>query len=242
MENGDRTQGPVIFRANRDICPKEASLFNLGLIAVSSVAATEIKPGDTAAVFGLGAIGLIAAKLYKEAGARVIGADPVKSRCDRALEFGIDECVSVSPDKQVEEIRGLTGGRGADICADVTGDSRAIANAVLSAAVYGQVILTGTPRADAEMNVTPVFNRIHMNMLTVKGAFNSLYPLRETEGCRITVERNLRYFEKLLAGGIIDAGKIISHTIKPGEIREAYHGLMYDKENYFCVVIDWGAA
>ena len=239
IENGDRTQGASIFRLNRDICPKVASLYNLGLIAVSNVTATEIKPGDTAAVFGLGAIGLLVAGLYKEAGARVIAADPIESRCELAALLDIGHCVSVSPERQVEEILRMTDGRGADICADVTGDSRAIANAVYSAALYGQVVLMGTPRADIEMNVTPVFNRIHMNMLTVKGAFNSLYPLRETEGCRITVERNLRYFEKLIADGTIQADKIISHTIRPDEIQEAYHGLMHDKERYHCVVLDW---
>ena len=239
IENSDRTQGTSIFKSYRDLCPKEASLYNLGLIAVSSVAVTEVKPGDTAAVFGLGAIGLLVACLLKEAGARVIAVDPIKSRCEKAKELGISECLSAPPGEQVEEIRRLTNGLGADICADVTGDSRAITNAVLSTALYGQVVLMGTPRADIEMNVTPVFNRIHMNMLTVRGAFNSLFPLRETEGSRITVERNLRYFETLVAEGRLAADKIISHVIKPEEVQSAYHGLMYDKENYLCVVIDW---
>lgn len=239
IENGDRTQGTSIFKLNRDIDPKEAALYNLGLIALSNVAVTEIKPGDTAAVFGLGAIGLLVAKLFLEAGVRVIAVDPIKSRCDIATRLGISECVSVPPGEQVEEILAKTDGLGADICADVTGDSRAISGAVFSAALYGQVVLMGTPRADMEMNVTPVFNRIHMNMLTVRGAFNSLYPLRETEGCRITVERNLRLFEKLIAERVIDAGEIISHTINPEDIQAAYHGLMYDKENYHCVVLDW---
>lgn len=239
VENGNKTQGSSIFKFERDICPKAASLYNLGLIALSSVAASEIKPGDTAAVFGLGAIGLLVAALYKEMGLRVIAVDPAKARCEIAKELGINECVSVPPDNQVEEILKITGGLGADICADVTGDSRAIANAVFSASTYGQVILMGTPRADADMNITPVFNRIHMNMLKVRGAFNNLYPLRGAEGCRISVARNLRYFESLIENGKIDASKIISHIINPDEIQNAYHGLMYDRENYLCVVIDW---
>jgi len=239
VENGNKTQGTSIFKLEHDICPKTASLYNLGLIAVSSVAATDIKPGDTAAVFGLGAIGLLVAQLYKQAGAKVIAIDPAKSRCDMAKSLGISECVSVSPENQVEEILKITNGLGADICADVTGDSRAIANAVFVTAKHGQVILTGTPRADIEMNVTPIFNRIHMNMLKVVGAFNNLYPLHGAEGCRISVERNLRYFESLIYENKIDAGKIISHVIKPDEIQEAYHGLMYDRDKYLCVVIDW---
>ena len=239
ITNGNITQGPSVFKLNRDIPPKEASLFNLGLIAVSNVAATEVKPGDTAVVFGLGAIGLLVACLFVDTGARVIAVDPVASRCETASRLGIRDCISVPPDEQVAKILEMTGGAGADTCADVTGDSRAIASAVFSAARYGQVVLMGTPRADMDMNVTPVFNRIHMNMLTVRGAFNNLFPLRETEGCRITVERNLRYFESLIADGRIDAGKIISHVIKPEDIQDAYHGLMYDRENYRCVVIDW---
>jgi len=239
IADGNKTQGTSIFKLEGGICLKAASLYNLGLIAVSSVAASEIKPGDTVAVFGLGAIGLLVAALYKEMGLRVIGVDPAKNRCEIAKSLGINECIDVSPDKQIEEILKMTKGIGADICADVTGDSRAIANAVSSAQTHGQVILMGTPRADIDMNITPIFNRIHMNMLTVKGAFNNLYPLRGAEGCRISVARNLRYFESLLEKGKIDASKVISHVIKPEEIQEAYHGLMYDKENYLCVVIDW---
>ena len=239
IENGDKTQGVSLFKMERNICLKAAALYNLGLVAVSSVSAADVKPGDVVSVFGLGAIGLLVACLFKEAGLRVIALDPAESRCKVAGELGIDECISASPKDQVKAILEATGGRGADICADVTGDSFAIANSVLSAARYGQVILMGTPRSDAEMNITPIFNRIHMNMLNVKGAFNNLYPLREAEGAKITVERNLRYFESLIAAGKIDAAKIISHVIKPDEIQEAYHGLMYDRENYVCVVIDW---
>jgi len=241
IENGNKTQGISLFKLKRDISPKDASLYNLGLVAISGISAADVKPGDTAVIFGLGVIGLLSACLCKEAGLRVIAVDPSKSRCKVANQLGINECISSPPENQIEDIRRATNGLGADISIDITGSSKAIESAVFSAALYGQVILMGTPRADMDMNVTPLFNRIHMNMLTVKGAFNNLYTLRGAEGCRINVERNLRYFEDLIYSAKLDVQKIISHVIKPDEIQETYHGLMYDKDNYVCALIDWGA-
>ena len=46
----------------------------------------------------------------------------------------------------------------------------------------------------------------------------------------------------LILNDVFDAEKLISHVIKPGQIMEAYHGLMYKKEDWHCVVIDWKEA
>ena len=37
------------------------------------------------------------------------------------------------------------------------------------------------------------------------------------------------------------AEKLISHVIKPDQIMEAYQGLMFEKETWHCVAIDWKA-
>ena len=234
-----KTQGPKIFKIPQDMNDHEASLICLGLVAMNGVNATEIKLGDTLAVFGLGTIGLMAALLYQELGARVIAVDPVLSRCELAKDLGIKEVLACTPDQQVAELKQMTNGRGVDIAVDVSGVSQAIENVILACGLHGQVILLGSPRAAYTTNVTSILNHIHMKMIKVIGAFNNLNPVYEKEGSRICVERDFKVVTQRIYDKRIDASKIISQIIKPEEIEKAYHGLMYEKETYQCVVIDW---
>lgn len=47
--------------------------------------------------------------------------------------------------------------------------------------------------------------------------------------------------QRLILNGVFDAEKLISHVIKPDQIMEAYQGLMFEKETWHCVAIDWKA-
>lgn len=235
----NKTQGPKIFKIPHDMDDHQASLICLGLVAMNGVNATEIKLGDTLAVFGLGTIGIMSALLYQELGARVIAVDPVSSRCELAKELGIKEVLSCDPNQQVTELEKMTDGRGVDISVDVSGVAPAIENAILACGIHGQVILLGSPRAAYTTNITNVLNHIHMKMIKLIGAFNNLNPVFEKEGSRISVERDFKVICDRIYDNRIDASKIISHVIKPEEIESAYHGLMYEKETYRCVVIDW---
>ena len=234
-----KTQGAKIMKVDEGLTDAQACMLQMGMIAMNAVKACTGNLNDTVAVYGLGTIGIITALLMKKQGMRVLCFDPVESRCSEAKEAGLDECFSVAPEKQVETVKALTNGKGADISIDVSGISPAIVNAVLGTAKYGQVILLGSPRASFTCDITPVLNAIHMKMLDVKGSFNQLDAFPETDGTRSNVIRNYNTLTRLLLDGTIDADKLISHTITPDEIMTAYHGLMYEKEIWHCAVIDW---
>ena len=72
------TQGGKIMKIDERLTDKQACLIPLGLIAMNAVTACNGKITDTAAVFGLGTIGILAALMLKEAGLRVIALDPVQ--------------------------------------------------------------------------------------------------------------------------------------------------------------------
>jgi len=227
------------FKVPQGLDSVEASLVCMIGIALTGPNDSEVKIGDSAAVFGLGVVGLLAALLYQINGARVIGLDPVESRCELAKELGIREVVACAPMEQAQAVKALTDGMGADISVDAVGQSGVIATAIQAARPYGQVVLLGTPRAATEGNLTDIFNPIHMKMLTVRGALANSVPLKTAPGTRLSFERNYRTAFELMLSKQIDASKIISHVIRPEEAEVAYHGLHYDKEHYRCVVIDW---
>lgn len=235
----NKTQGAKILKIDDRLTDNQACMLQMGMIAMNSIKACNGNLNDTVAVFGLGTIGIVTALLFKKQGMRVLCFDPVESRCEEARNAGLEECFSVEPDRQVETLKQLTNGKGAEITVDVSGISPAIVNAIMGTAKYGQVILLGSPRAGFECDITPVLNAIHMKMLDVKGSFNQLDAFPETDGTRSNVLRNVETLQKLMLNGSIDVEKLISHTIKPEEIMTAYHGLMHEKDIWHCAVIDW---
>ena len=235
-----KTSGSL-YKLNAETTYEEGAFLTMCLIAMNGILPVDVKLGDTCVILGLGTLGLILSVLYKEAGAKVIAVDPMKNRCQQAREMGIACTVDCAPEEQVTAIMSLTGGKGAEIVVDATGLSACIETCVKLAAKHGQVVLLGSPRTDYITNVTPVFNAIHMKMLTVIGALNSRYPYEEVKGSRLCIERNLKYLEDLYSKKVIDVNKFISHRIPPTSeaLMEAYDGLMNRKDRYTGVVINW---
>lgn len=83
-----------------------------------------VKGGETVAIFGSGPVGLMAAKSARLRGAkRVIVIDTLQYRLDKAKATA--HCDTIlwedGAKEVVEQIRALTGGRGADVCVDAVG-------------------------------------------------------------------------------------------------------------------------
>jgi threonine dehydrogenase-like Zn-dependent dehydrogenase len=80
-----------------------------------------IPPEGSVAVFGLGPIGQMSARIARERGARVIGIDPVPERAAMAQRHGI-EVLDLEDDMPIGDvIRELTHGRGTDSVIDAVG-------------------------------------------------------------------------------------------------------------------------
>jgi threonine dehydrogenase-like Zn-dependent dehydrogenase len=222
----------------------DASLIHLGLVAMNGILPAELKLGDRVCVFGLGVVGLLTALLYQAAGAFVLGVDTVEERAEHALKAGLAHVLAAGGEAQIETVRNFFGSAGPDarepdITVDATGRSEGIINAVMCCGENGQVLLLGSPRVDYSCNITPAFNRIHMKMLTVIGAFNGRFPFRKKEGSRESIVRNIETFAGLIARGVIEPGRIISHVIKPEDAMKAYDGLFNHPEEYYCAAFDW---
>ncbi|MDR2663009.1 MAG: zinc-binding alcohol dehydrogenase [Treponema sp.] len=217
----------------------DASLLHLGLVAMNGILPADLKLGDKVCVFGLGVVGLLTALLYQASGAEVLGIDAVENRTVHAGQAGLRNALSAGGwQEQAGTVKEFFG-READIAVDATGRSEGIISAVMSCGDYGQVLLLGSPRIDHTCNITPVFNRIHMKMMTVTGAFNGRYPFYRKEGSRESIERNMASFTALIKTGLIEPLRIISHRVRPEAAMEAYDGLFHHPETYYCAVFDW---
>lgn len=236
-----KSDGGVLYRLDEKTRSKDGAFLMMCAIAMNGILPADVKLGDTVVIIGLGTLGTITAILYQQMGVEVIGVEPVKYRANQARKAGIENVIDCDVSLQYDEIMKMTDNKGADIVVDAAGLSQTIELGIKVAARHGQVVLLGSPRTDYECNATPMLNAIHMKMLNVIGAMNRRFTYYESEGSRLSITRNLKYLEKLLNKRIIDTDYFISHTIKPNEkeIMDAYRGLMYDKENYTGVIIDW---
>lgn len=231
------TQGHGIYKIPQEIDDKQATALNLCLVAIQGVNLSEVKIGDTVAVFGLGNIGIITALLFQKLGAKVIGLDFVKNRCELAKSLGVNNVYDGND--QVEYLNKITNNKGVDISVDVTGISQAIIQAINSTKQYGQVILLGSPRQGYECDITPVFNKIHMKNLKVVGAFNQTAPIKQVEGSDNSVTKNINTICNMIISKELNIEKLINKVIDPKECEQAYYDLMYNKDKVNCIVFDW---
>ncbi|NLF39714.1 zinc-binding alcohol dehydrogenase [bacterium] len=213
----------------------------LGRIALTAPAITQLDLGDTVAVFGLGLVGNLAAQLYQQRGARVIGLDPVRKRCEIARACGIDTVLDVPPRQQVEAVKDLTNGAGAQVTVDAAGHSSVITSCVKAAALCGQVVLLGTPRVPVTMEATEMFNDIHTRCLRMLGAHMWQFPAHDLRGAKQTVASLYRTVFDLIGTGRLKTGPLRSHFVTPAHAAEMYDGLERKQEEYWGVVFDWSA-
>jgi S-(hydroxymethyl)glutathione dehydrogenase / alcohol dehydrogenase len=82
----------------------------------------EPKGNESIAVFGCGPVGLMAQKLaWLKNPKQVIGIDIQPDRLEMARKIGASVVINANEGDEVEQIRSLTDGRGADICIDAVG-------------------------------------------------------------------------------------------------------------------------
>jgi NADPH:quinone reductase len=78
--------------------------------------------GETALIHaGASGVGIAAIQLAKRAGARVLATASRDEKLERLAEFGLDDGINYVDSDFVEEVRRITGGRGADVIVDSVG-------------------------------------------------------------------------------------------------------------------------
>lgn len=235
------SDGGILYKLNEQTSPIDGAFLMMSSIAMNGILPVDVKLGDTAVIIGMGTLGLIVSILYQQMGVDVIALEPVQHRSALARKIGIQQVIDCSPEEQYQAVMQATNQQGANIVVDATGLSACVEMAIKVAGTHGQVVLLGSPRTEHITNVTESFNAIHTKMLTVIGGFNRRYPYHESEGSRLSLTRGLKYLEQLLNKKVINTDAFVSHIITPTaeNIMDAYRGLMYEKEKYTGVIIDW---
>jgi 2-desacetyl-2-hydroxyethyl bacteriochlorophyllide A dehydrogenase len=196
--------------------------------------------GRSAAVLGLGIIGQFALRCLMAAGASpVVGIDAVAMRRDAAKAAGADHVIDPSAGDAREQLAAYLGARGAELVADATGVPDAVPVAMSLACDAGQVVVVGSPRGKAkEVNF---YDDLHRRYIEVTGAHGNM--LFEPSHTRLAgawdIHKAQNWLLRSLANGRLSLAGLVTHTIAPEQLGDAYEGLLKKKEEYLGVLVKW---
>ena len=117
----------------------------------------QVKPYDTAVVYGCGGVGLSIVQGLKLAHPRLIIAVDINDKAlDLARDLGATHCVNPSNSDVIREVRRITGGKGASKVLINTGNPKAIEAALETTAVPGNCYFVGRPPRGINIMVDPL--------------------------------------------------------------------------------------
>ncbi len=180
---------------------------HLGAIALNGVHDAALRLGDTVAVFGMGALGQIVALMARRSGASVIAVDLHDSRLEMARALGASVTLNAGREPVAERIKDLTGGRGADVCIEVSGSTAALNEAIRAVAYSSRVVALGFFQGEAShLTLGEEFhhNRINLVCSQISGVAPELQH-------RWNKMRLWQSAVRLQAEGVLDLRPIITH-------------------------------
>ncbi len=180
--------------------------------------ALDLEPGSSAAVLGLGPVGLCAIQAARVAGAeKVIAIDSVVERLAIAESFGAVP-VHLTEDDVRARVKEETGGRGVDGAVDAVGHPDALGMACRLARKGGTVSATGVYAEPIEL---------HMGIVWIKG-------LTLKTGQANVIAHVDPVLEKLVSGEL-DPAPLVTHHMKLDDASEAYE--IYDRREALKIVL-----
>ena len=136
----------------------------------AAMRADNLNASDTAVVFGAGPIGLSSVAVASTLGARVIAADPNPARGDLARQMGAAEVVDPTDEDFLDRVLELTGGRGADVVMEASGQPKAMAAALEVAGFNARLVNIGI---DVGRSAEARLGLIQSKSLQVRGTIGS---------------------------------------------------------------------
>jgi 2-desacetyl-2-hydroxyethyl bacteriochlorophyllide A dehydrogenase len=214
--------------------PLAASFVRVGAIALNGVLTADLGPGSTVVIFGQGVIGLLATRLASLNGARVITVDGIPGRREHSLAWGASESFAPGSDLALS-IRELTGGIGADVAIELSGNYHALGDAIRAVGADGTVVASGFYQGEA----TPLRlgDEFHHNRVQVLASQIGAAPARLRP--RWDVPRLQRTIVDALADGRLDAASLVTHRYGLDDAAAAYELLDTDASAALQVVLDF---
>lgn len=148
---------------------EHATLVEPLAVVLHSIELASIRPGETAAVFGVGPIGLLTVVALKLSGAgRVWVVDPVAHRLNLARSVGADAAIDPRAVDPAQQILSDSDKRGVDVAIDCGGKDGSINHCANATRNAGRLVVTAIqPGVDTTVNLH-IMRRKEMTVFNVR--------------------------------------------------------------------------
>jgi threonine dehydrogenase-like Zn-dependent dehydrogenase len=134
-----------------DIDPTLALCIEPAYVAFHTIRESNVRYGDSVAVIGLGALGLLAVRMAALSGVEhLFAVDPLPGRRAWAASQGAEAVFDPTSDDAALEIHALTGGKGVDVAIELSGVYPGLGTAIRSVRVGGTVCSAGFYQREAQ--------------------------------------------------------------------------------------------
>jgi alcohol dehydrogenase len=193
----------------------EAALFGCAVLTgVGAVVNTaRLQPGQTAAVIGLGGVGLASVLGAVASGARqIVAIDLADDKLGLARQLGATDTVNARADDAAEQIRALSGG-GVDIAFEMAGSARAMELAYKITRRGGMTVTAGLPPPTATLAL-PLVNLVAEERTVMGSYIGSCVPTRD-------IPRYVGLYQR----GRLPVDRLMSGVLTLEEINEGFDRL-----------------
>lgn len=236
------SQERLIAPVPRSVEPDVVAASRMAGVAMTAIVVTEIPTNATVIVFGMGLVGNLASQMFQIHGCRVIGVDPVAERRALAQRCGIEHTVGGTPDEAQAQLQELTNGGLGNITVDAVGHSGVVMQALRATTNHGQLVILGSPRVSVPGDLTELLSETHLRWITIRGALEWCVPMYPDIGNRTSQWSKQQAIFDWIARGQLQVKPLVSHRLKPEQIKQAYDGLLNEPSVYTGVVLDWHAS
>lgn len=204
-----------LVKLDPDLPLETAALFGCAVMTgVGAVVNTaNVSPGLSAAVFGMGGVGLSVVMGLRAVGAfPIIAVDRVDEKLVRASDLGATHVINGAETDPVEAIREITRG-GADFVFESVGVESALVQAYHATGRGGMTVSIGLPHPSKQFSISAP--SICAEERTIKGSYmGSAVP-----------RRDIPRFIGMYRAGILPVDKLHTHTLKLDDINEGFDRL-----------------
>jgi threonine dehydrogenase-like Zn-dependent dehydrogenase len=179
--------------------------------AVNTVELANVSLGDDVVIIGAGFMGNLVQKLVALQGPRrLIVADTRADALERAKQLGASHVVNVSAESLPEVVKGLTGGKGADVSFEVTGVQAPLLLLGDITRMSGKVVIVGYHQGG--LRQIPLAHWNWMAYQIINAHFRDV----------TTILRGMRIGMRLLTAGRMDIASLVTHRFRLPEINQAF--------------------
>jgi predicted dehydrogenase len=226
---------------------REAAFVTVGGIAMQALRRADLQFGEVVAIYGLGLVGQICARIALAAGCVVVGIDINPKANELARAAGVVLTVDPSDPGWKRRILDFTGKHGVDatvICA--SSDSEEIINSSMEITRrQGRVVLVGYVKLDIHPK-NFLYNEIDLRYSRAygPGSYHASYEKGRLDYpfgyVRWTEKRNLEEFIRLISSGAIDLAPLIAATYPVERAQDAFDAIRAGTLPGAAAVISYG--